>query len=294
MDDYDYILHEDSYDNQGTNVFYMANGNTFIEHTDSRYQKDYRHFAEDLDAFDGAIIKANHMYNIFETELNKIFGVGKKGYGSLSSSGRDKAELGKAVDGLGKTITDLIKSKAQLKKQSIELDLKIQDSIMNMKLKEKKLLEDGTESNGDMVSQFTDLIKEINKSNDNISIADKKGRRERLAGIVSEEENDIVVDELALLDATIQNDIVAGDIAFTQNDKAMKYDAMGIVEYQYDTVQKLVIPVNKTTNTVITDYPESRIPKGYLDVIKVKSDVGIVDTLAGSIPIYSKEVPKEK
>ena len=280
-DIYDMSLRDDvEYGDETKSAIYLGNGQVISPDTNTKYSR-YTYFEEDLLAFDQAIIKANYMYDMFETELNKITGSGKKGYGSLVSSIRDKAELGKAVDGLGKTVTDLIKSKAQLKKQSIELELKEKESVLNQELKIQKLNEDGSGDGGDMISQFTDLVKEINKTNSNITSVEKNVLRERIAGVSTIEDDS---NDLALLDASIETDIINGEIEFTQNDKAMKYDAMGIVEYQYEKETGDIIPVNITTGLKIDDYPLTRIPQGYKTIVKIHETT--VDTMIGSVPVY--------
>ena len=47
-----------------------------------------------------------------------------------------------------------------------------------------------------------------------------------------------------------------------------------------------IIPCDKSTGMKLADYPESRIPEGYKNVVKVYKDEGYVDTMSGRTEIF--------
>lgn len=207
-------------------------------------------FSSDLRAFDEHLQKNEDLYEEVHGVFKRVSG-GGSGVMGLGHT-RDIAEMGKTLSSIRSTGLSAVNQRFAAKK-----------SVVELKMKEKQI-ENGQANLEDSVGVARAMLRQL--SEERID-ANRKGVPvpERAPS-----QNDA---DRARLRERINHELETGAIKTTANERAMKYDFQGTVDYAYDASKEKIVAVEKGSTKPIADYPEERIPR--MQVIKVEKGQAI-------------------
>ena len=210
-------------------------------------------FSSDLRAFDDHIRKNEELYEEIHGVFKRVSG-GGSGVMGLGHT-RDIAEVGKTLSSIRSAGLSGVNQRFAAKK-----------SVVELKMKEKQI-ENGQANLEDSVSVARAMLRQI--SEERIDAA-RKGTP------IQEKQTTQNGADKARLRERIDHELESGSIKTTANERAMKYDFQGKVDYAYDTSREKIVAVEKGSSRTISDYPEERIPR--MQVIKVENGQAITSS----------------